>query len=100
VWLGALLWWMQKPLSLPLVTPLPRNCIAQPLQNLHVEMTSNGLFRKYELMMHQTVDFKEFQKLFDCPSYMSKLNTIYRQASKYWMSQVEYFAYYCWPNST
>jgi hypothetical protein len=32
---------MQKPLSLPLVTPLPTNCIAQPLQNLHVEMTSN-----------------------------------------------------------
>jgi hypothetical protein len=32
---------MQNPLSLPLVTPLPQNCIAQPLKNFHVEMTSN-----------------------------------------------------------
>jgi hypothetical protein len=27
---------IQKPLSLPLVMQLPLNCIAQPLQNLHV----------------------------------------------------------------
>jgi hypothetical protein len=34
---------MQKPLSLPHITPLPLNCIAQFLQNLHVEMTSNTI---------------------------------------------------------
>jgi len=35
---------MQKPLSLPLVAPFPPKCIAQPLQNVHVEMTT-VLFR-------------------------------------------------------
>jgi hypothetical protein len=50
---------MQKALSLPLVTPLPPNRMAQPLQNLHVEMASNSLSRLYELMAHQTVDAKE-----------------------------------------
>jgi hypothetical protein len=34
---------MQKPLSLPLVAPLPPNFIAQHLQNLHVDMTCNIL---------------------------------------------------------
>jgi hypothetical protein len=48
---------MQKPLSLPLVAPLPPNRIAQPLQDLHVEMASNSL--PNELMVHQTVDVKE-----------------------------------------
>jgi hypothetical protein len=28
-------------LSLPVVAPLPANCMAQSLQNMHVEMTSN-----------------------------------------------------------
>jgi len=32
---------MKKPLSLPIVATFPPNCIAQPLQNLHVEMTIN-----------------------------------------------------------
>jgi hypothetical protein len=40
---------MQKPLSLPLVAPLPPNCSAQPL---HADMTSNTLSRRYELMAH------------------------------------------------
>jgi hypothetical protein len=44
---------MQKPLSLPLVVPLPLNCIIQPLQNLHIEMTSNTLSRQYELTVHK-----------------------------------------------
>jgi hypothetical protein len=34
---------MQKPPSLQVAVPLPLNCIAQPLQNLHAEMTSNNL---------------------------------------------------------
>jgi hypothetical protein len=34
---------MQKPLSLPLVAPLPPNCVAQPLQKFKVEMTNNIL---------------------------------------------------------
>jgi hypothetical protein len=46
---------MQKPLSLPLVAPFPPNCIVQPLQNLHVEITINSLSRWYELMVHHTV---------------------------------------------
>ena len=50
---------MQKPLSLPLVPPFPLNCIAQPLQNLHVEMTINSLSRWYELMVHHTVNVKK-----------------------------------------
>jgi hypothetical protein len=50
---------MQKPLSLSLVVQFPLNSIAQPLQNLHVEMTSNTLSRRYEVMMHQTFDIKE-----------------------------------------
>jgi hypothetical protein len=39
----------------------PPNCIAQPLQNLHAEMASNTLTRRYELMVHQTVDVKQFR---------------------------------------
>jgi hypothetical protein len=27
------------------------------------------VFRRYELVEHQTVDVKEFRELFDCPSY-------------------------------
>ena len=53
---------MQKPLSLPLVAPFPSNCIAQPMQNLHVEMTINSLSRQYELMVHHTVDIKKCNK--------------------------------------
>jgi hypothetical protein len=51
-----------------LVAPLPPNCIAQPLQNCHVEMTSNTLPRLYEVMVNQTVNVKEFRELSDCPS--------------------------------
>jgi hypothetical protein len=50
---------------MPLVTPLL-------LQNLHLQMTSNTLSRPYELMVHQTVDVKEFRELFDCSSYISQ----------------------------
>jgi hypothetical protein len=39
-------------LSLPIVAPLPPNCIAQTLQNLHVEITSDGLSWWYELMVN------------------------------------------------
>jgi hypothetical protein len=53
---------MQKPLPLPLVAPLPLNFIAQPLQNLHAEMSSNTLSRRFELMTHQTVNVKEFNE--------------------------------------
>jgi hypothetical protein len=60
---------MQKPLSLPLVTPLPPNCIAESLQNLHVEIASNTLCRWYEHTVNQTVKVKDFRELFDCPSY-------------------------------
>jgi hypothetical protein len=55
---------MEKPLPLPLVM-LPLNCIIQPLQNVHVEMTSITQSRWYKLMVHQTVDVKEFRVLFD-----------------------------------
>jgi hypothetical protein len=37
---------------------------------MHVEMTSNTLIRRYELMVHKTVDVKEFRELFNCPSYI------------------------------
>jgi hypothetical protein len=37
---------------------IPPNCIAQPLQNLHVEITSNTLSRRYELKVIQTVNVK------------------------------------------
>jgi hypothetical protein len=38
--------------------PFP-NCIAQPLQNIHVEMSTNSLSSGYELTVHQTADVKE-----------------------------------------
>ena len=50
---------IQKPLSLPIVAPFLPNCIAQPLQNLHVEMTINSLPRWYEIMVHHTVNVKK-----------------------------------------
>ena len=50
---------MQKPLSLPLGAPFPPNCIAQPLQNLHIEMAINSLSRRYELMVHHAVDVRK-----------------------------------------
>jgi hypothetical protein len=43
VWLGALSCCRNHCPCLPLVAPLPPNCITQPLQKLHVEMTSNCL---------------------------------------------------------
>jgi hypothetical protein len=60
---------MHETLSLPLTAPLAPNCIARPLQNLHVRIASNVLSRRYELTVHQPVDVKEFRELFDCPSY-------------------------------
>jgi hypothetical protein len=60
---------MQKLLSLPLVAPLPPNCISQPLQNSHVGLTSNTPSRRYELMVHQTVNVQEFGELYDCAPY-------------------------------
>jgi hypothetical protein len=58
---------MHKPLSLGLTAPLPPNYIAQPLQNLNVHMTSNTVSMRYELMMHQTVDVKQFRELLTAP---------------------------------
>jgi hypothetical protein len=58
---------MQKILSL-----FPQNCIAQPLQYLHVEMTNNALSRRYELMVHQTVDITAFRELHKCPSHIKE----------------------------
>jgi hypothetical protein len=40
--LGTLSWRRSLCPCLPLVAPLPPNCIAQPLQNLHVKMTSTS----------------------------------------------------------
>jgi hypothetical protein len=47
VWLDELSW-CRHHCPLPLVSPLPPNCMAQPLQNLHDEMISNPLSRLYE----------------------------------------------------
>jgi hypothetical protein len=69
VWLGALSRCRNHCPCLPLVVPLPPNCIMQSLQNLYVQMTSNNLSKRYELMENQTIDVKEFQTLFDCSSY-------------------------------
>jgi hypothetical protein len=49
----------KRPLSLLLAAPLHPNCIAQPLQNLHIEISSN---LHYEFMMHHSDDIKEFRK--------------------------------------
>jgi hypothetical protein len=57
-----------EPLSLRIVTPLPPNCIAKPLQSLHAGMTNNILSKGYELKQQQTVDAKQLRELFDCPS--------------------------------
>jgi hypothetical protein len=65
--LGASSWCRNRCPCLPLAEPLPPNCITEPLQNLHVEMTSLTLPRRYELMAHQTVHVKEFQKFFTHP---------------------------------
>jgi hypothetical protein len=61
---------MQKQLSLPVVLSLPPNCIAKALQNFHIEMTNNTLFRRYEPMVQQTVDIEEFQEQYDCLSQL------------------------------
>jgi hypothetical protein len=68
VWLGALSWCRNRCPCLPLVAPLPPNCISQPLHNLQVEMTSNTLSRRYKLTVHQTVDVKGFREILQCPS--------------------------------
>jgi hypothetical protein len=65
VWLGTLSWCRNHCPCLPLVAPLP-------LQNLHVEMTSNTLPRRYELTVHQTVHVGEFMDLFECPRTVSR----------------------------
>jgi hypothetical protein len=61
---------MQKSLPVAVVAPLPPNSIAQPLQNLHVELTTDTLSGRYEHMVHQTTVVKEFRELFDCPLYV------------------------------
>jgi hypothetical protein len=58
---------MQKPLSLQLAVLLPPNCIVQPLQNLHVEMTSNILSKA--VRTHDAPNRrnkKKIQELFEC----------------------------------
>jgi hypothetical protein len=72
VWLGALSWCRNHCPCLPLVAPLPQNYIAHSLQNLHIEMTSNTLSTRYKLMVHQTADVKEFQKLLTAPRTINK----------------------------
>jgi hypothetical protein len=42
VWLGALSWCRNHCPCLPLVAPLPPNCITQPLQNLHCPGGTNS----------------------------------------------------------
>jgi hypothetical protein len=66
VWLGASSWCRNHCPCLP----LPPNCIVQPPQNLHVEMISNALSRRYKLMEHHTVNVTEFHELVDLPSYL------------------------------
>jgi hypothetical protein len=61
------------PACLPLVASFPPNCIAHPLQNLPVEVTSIFLSGRYELMVHETVDVGEFRELFD---YSSLFNLV------------------------
>jgi hypothetical protein len=67
VWLGALLWCSNHCPCLPLVAPLPPNCTTQPLQTLHVAMTSNTLSRRYELMVHHTVELKKSGNFLTAP---------------------------------
>jgi hypothetical protein len=70
VWLGALSWCRNHCPCLPATCrTASSNCIAQPVQNLQVEMTSNTLSRRYELMVHQSINVKEFREIFDCPLY-------------------------------
>jgi hypothetical protein len=52
MWLGVLSWCRSHCSCLPLVAPIP-------LQNFHVQMTSNTLSRRYELTAHQTADVKK-----------------------------------------
>jgi hypothetical protein len=73
VWLGALSWCRKHCPCPPHVAPLPPNCIAQPLQNLDVRMSSDTLSRRYELLAHQDVE-KEFRELSDCPLYITEGN--------------------------
>jgi hypothetical protein len=44
-----------------LLPPLLPNYKAQPLQNFHVELTSNALFRRYDLMVNETIN--EFETM-------------------------------------
>jgi hypothetical protein len=59
----------QKPLPLPLVAPLP-------LQNLHVEMTSNALSRRYQLTVHRAIDGKK------SGNFLTALRTYIRKYSQ------------------
>jgi hypothetical protein len=67
----------QEPLSLSIVAPLHPNCIAQPLQNVHVEIISNILSGWYELMVHQIVDVKEFWDILTDPRILLILISIF-----------------------
>jgi hypothetical protein len=69
---------MQKAQSLPIVSLLPPNCIAQPQHNSHVEMTSNTLSRRYEFRVHQTGSVKKIREPFDFPSYNKKTKAVYQ----------------------
>jgi hypothetical protein len=59
--------------ALPCVVPLLSNCNLQPLQNLHIEITSNNLSWHYKLTVHQTIYVNEFWEHFDCTSFHSTL---------------------------
>jgi hypothetical protein len=70
---------MQKPLSMPLVAPISPNCIAQPLQNLHVEMTSNTpvqAVRTHGAPNSHSPSAGKFRELFDCPSQFDKIRGV------------------------
>jgi hypothetical protein len=58
---------MHKPLFLEFDAPLSPKCIAQNLQNLHIETVSNTVFRRYELMVHQTAAVKEGRNFLTAP---------------------------------
>jgi hypothetical protein len=62
-------------LSLPRDPPLPPNCIARPLENLHIKMIINILARWYKIMAHPAVDVKEFLEMLTASHiiYINKL---------------------------
>jgi hypothetical protein len=58
---------MQEPLSLPLVAPLPPNCIAH-VKNLRAEMINSTLSRRYRLWLTKLSTSINFWSILTAPS--------------------------------